>query len=82
MRSPVSESVDARDWNGMCCADHQLPPPPPVGSFDVRAGMHSPIKMGGLAAPYAGTSAFAVSLEHGQAIPAAPSDKVALGQVS
>jgi hypothetical protein len=57
-------------------------PPLPVGSFDVRAGAHSPIKIGGLAAPYAGTSAFAVSLEHGRAIPTAPSDKVALGQVS
>ena len=53
-----------------------------VGSFDVKAGVATPIKIGGLAAPYAGTSAFAVSLEHGRTIPAAPSGEVALGQVS
>jgi anti-sigma-K factor RskA len=53
-----------------------------VGSFDVRAGTHAPIRIGGLAAPYGGTLAFAVSLEHGRTIPAAPSHIAALGQVS
>lgn len=53
-----------------------------VGSFDVKAGGHAPIKIGGLAAPYSGTVAFAVSLEHGKTIPPAPSDEVAQGQVS
>ncbi len=53
-----------------------------VGSFDVRAGAHAPIRIGGLAAPSAGTLAFAVSLEHGRTIPAAPSRIAALGQVS
>ena len=53
-----------------------------VGSFDVKAGVATPIKIGGLAAPYSGTWAFAVSLEHGRTIPATPSGEVALGQVS
>jgi hypothetical protein len=39
-------------------------PPLPAGSFGVRAGTHSPVRVGALAAPYASTSAFAVSLEH------------------
>jgi hypothetical protein len=56
--------------------------PLPVGSFDVKTGVHAPIKIGSLAAPYSGTSAFAVSLQHGRTIPAAPSRPVALGQVS
>jgi anti-sigma-K factor RskA len=54
-----------------------------VGSFDVR-GHHSgnhPIRIGALTVPYSGTWAFAVSLEHGRTIPAAPSHPVALGQV-
>jgi anti-sigma-K factor RskA len=51
-----------------------------IGSFDVRAGAHAPIRIGGLAAPYAGTLAFAVSVEHGRTIPAAPSRIIALGQ--
>jgi anti-sigma-K factor RskA len=53
-----------------------------IGSFDVRAGAHAPIRIGGLAAPYARTIAFAVSLEHGRTIPAAPSRIAALGQTS
>jgi anti-sigma-K factor RskA len=53
-----------------------------VGSFDVRAGAHGPVRIGKLAAPYRGTWAFAVSLEHGRSIPAMPSRSVALGQVS
>jgi anti-sigma-K factor RskA len=56
--------------------------PLPVGSFDVRTGAHAPIVIGGLAAPYSGTWAFAVSLERGRTIPATPSNEVALGQVS
>jgi anti-sigma-K factor RskA len=53
-----------------------------VGSFDVKTGVATPIKIGGLAAPYSGTSAFAVSLEHGRIIPPAPSGELAVGQVS
>jgi anti-sigma-K factor RskA len=53
-----------------------------VGSFDVRPGAQVPIRIGGLAAPYHDTWAFAVSLEHGRTIPASPSHPVALGQVS
>jgi anti-sigma-K factor RskA len=56
--------------------------PRAIGSFDVKAGIAAPIKIGGLAAPYTGTWAFAVSLEHGRTIPATPSGEVALGQVS
>jgi hypothetical protein len=56
--------------------------PQAVGSFSVRAGVATPVKVGGLAAPYSGTSAFAVSLEHGRTIPPAPSGEVAVGQVS
>jgi hypothetical protein len=53
-----------------------------VGSFDVRAGAHGPIRIGTLAAPLPGTLAFGVSLEHGRTIPTAPSSIAALGQVS
>jgi anti-sigma-K factor RskA len=53
-----------------------------VGSFDVRAGAHGPVRVGKLATPYGGTWAFAVSLEHGRSIPAQPSRPVALGEVS
>ena len=53
-----------------------------VGSFDVRAGEHAPIKVGTLASSYSGTWAFAVSLEHGRSIPAHPSRPVALGPVA
>jgi anti-sigma-K factor RskA len=53
-----------------------------VGSFDVRAGAHGPVRVGKLATPYRGTWAFAVSLEHGRSIPAQPSRPVALGEVS
>jgi anti-sigma-K factor RskA len=53
-----------------------------VGSFDVRAGAHGPVRIGKLATPYHGTWAFAVSLEHGRSIPAQPSQPVALGEVS
>jgi hypothetical protein len=53
-----------------------------VGSFDVRAGEHGPIKIGALASSFSGTWAFAVSLERGRSIPAHPSRPVALGQVA
>jgi anti-sigma-K factor RskA len=53
-----------------------------VGSFDVRSGSHGPVVVGPLAAPYHGTLAFAVSLEHGRTIPASPSRIAALGQAS
>ena len=53
-----------------------------VGSFDIRPGTHGPVRIGGLAAPYRSTWAFAVSLEHGRTIPAKPSHPIALGQVS
>jgi anti-sigma-K factor RskA len=53
-----------------------------VGSFDVRAGAHGPVRIGELATPYRGTWAFAVSLERGRSIPSTPSRPVALGQVS
>jgi hypothetical protein len=56
--------------------------PQAVGSFDVRGHGDTPIRIGKLAVPYRGTLAFAVSLEHGRTIPAAPSHLVALGQVS
>jgi hypothetical protein len=55
--------------------------PVAVGSFDVTARGGRPVRIGALAAPYRGTWAFAVSLEHGRAIPATPSRPVALGQV-
>jgi hypothetical protein len=55
--------------------------PLPVGSFDIRPGASQPIKVGRLAASYNGTKAFAVSLEHGRAIPASPSHVVAQGQL-
>lgn len=55
--------------------------PLPVGSFDIRPGARQPIQVGPLAAPYHGTKAFAVSLEHGRAIPASPSHVVAQGQL-
>jgi hypothetical protein len=53
-----------------------------VGSFDVRRHAGTMIRIGKLAVPYRGTLAFAVSLERGRTIPAAPSHLVALGQVS
>jgi hypothetical protein len=56
--------------------------PRAVGSFDVRPGSNAPIRIGGLAAPAVGSTAFAVSLEHGLTIPAAPSNKLAAGRVS
>jgi hypothetical protein len=58
------------------------PVPLAVGSFDVKAGATSPIKIGALPAPYHGTHAFAVSLEHGRTIPPRPSTPVAGGKVS
>jgi hypothetical protein len=53
-----------------------------VGSFDVRGHGGTAIRIGKLAVTYHGTLAFAVSLEHGRTIPAAPSHLVALGQAS
>jgi hypothetical protein len=50
-----------------------------VGSFDVRGGHRA---VGDLAAPYASTRAFAVSLVHGRVIPARPSRPVTQGQVT
>jgi hypothetical protein len=58
------------------------PVPLAVGSFDVKTGITSPIKIGALPAPYHGTRAFAVSLEHGRTIPPSPSTPVAVGKVS
>ena len=52
-----------------------------VGSFDIKPGARGPVRIGGLAAPYRSTWAFAVSLEHGRTIPAKPSRPIALGQV-
>jgi anti-sigma-K factor RskA len=52
-----------------------------VGSFDVTGRGDTPVRIGQLAVPYRGTWAFAVSIEHGRAIPATPSHPVALGQV-
>lgn len=54
----------------------------PVGSFDVKAGASPPIRVGGLAVPYRGTRAFAISLEHGRIVPVHPSKVVAAGQVA
>ena len=56
--------------------------PLPVGSFDVRGHGSTPVRIGALPVSYHGTRAFAVSLEHGRAIPATPSHPVALGQVT
>jgi anti-sigma-K factor RskA len=53
-----------------------------VGSFDIKPGAHGSVRIGGLAAPYRSTWAFAVSLEHGRTIPPRPSHPIALGQVS
>ena len=58
------------------------PVPLAVGSFDVKAGTTSAIKVGALPAPYHGTHAFAVSLEHGRTIPPRPSTPIAAGKVS
>ena len=53
-----------------------------VGSFDVRGGVHAPVKIGPLATPYGGTKEFAVSLEKGRSVPALPTKVVAVGPVS
>jgi hypothetical protein len=58
------------------------PRPLAVGSFDVRPGAHARVRIGALAAPYHGTRAFAVSLEPGRTIPAAPSRVLAIGPVA
>jgi hypothetical protein len=64
-------------------ADHSSTAPPlAVGSFGVSSQQRTPVRIGALAVPYQGTWAFAVSLEHGRAIPASPSRPVALGQIS
>jgi anti-sigma-K factor RskA len=52
--------------------------PQAVGAFDVHPGRRQPIGIGTLPTR-AGVSAFAVSLEPGRRIPAAPSDIVAVG---
>ena len=56
--------------------------PVAVGSFDIRPGLRGPVRIGDLAVPYSGTSAFAVSLDHGRTIPASPSKPIAQGEVS
>lgn len=53
-----------------------------LGSFDVHAGAHGPIKVGALAAALSGTQDFGVSLEPGRTIPRKPSHVVALGHVT
>src|SRR5579859_3693606 len=63
-RSPASRRWWRR-WPGPCR-------PLPVGSFDIRADAHTPIRLGSLAVPYSGTWTFAVSLEHDRIIPATP----------
>jgi hypothetical protein len=55
--------------------------PVAVGAFDVRRGRTAGVRVGQLKVPYRGTTAFAVSLESGRAIPALPSPPVADGQV-
>jgi Anti-sigma-K factor rskA len=53
-----------------------------IGSFDVRPGRRTVVQVGGLAASYASTRAFAVTLERGRTIPARPSRPVALGKIA
>ncbi|MGH3194226.1 MAG: hypothetical protein ACRDOL_44590, partial [Streptosporangiaceae bacterium] len=70
-----------RSRSAYCGRSPPRTPPPPVGSFDVRGRGGKPVRIGTLAVPYRGTRAFAVSIGHGRAIPAAPSPPVALGRV-
>jgi anti-sigma-K factor RskA len=58
------------------------PVPLAVGSFDIKAGTTSPIKIGALPAAYHSTQAFAISLEHGRKIPPRPSTPIAAGKVT
>jgi anti-sigma-K factor RskA len=53
-----------------------------VGGFDIKAGVHTAIKIGPLVAPYSHTSAFAVSLQHGRKVPKVPTNVVAEGLIS
>jgi RNA polymerase sigma factor (sigma-70 family) len=55
--------------------------PVAVGAFDVGRHGRGLVRIGSLAEPYRGTRAFAVSLEPGRVIPAAPSHPVAQGRV-
>ncbi len=59
-------------------ADHA---PVAVGAFDVGRHGRALLRIGSLTQPYGGTRAFAVSIEPGRAIPAAPSHPVARGRV-
>jgi anti-sigma-K factor RskA len=56
--------------------------PRAVGAFNIPAGGHGPIRVGNLAPSYPGTAGFAVSVERGRQIPAAPSKVVAAGRAS
>ncbi|HEY2575094.1 MAG TPA: anti-sigma factor, partial [Streptosporangiaceae bacterium] len=54
-----------------------------LGGFDIHpSGTGTEIEIGKLAAPYHGTTDFAISLEPGRTVPAAPTKVVALGAVS
>ncbi|MGH3395943.1 MAG: sigma-70 family RNA polymerase sigma factor [Streptosporangiaceae bacterium] len=55
--------------------------PVAVGAFDVGRHGRALLRIGSLTEPYGGTRAFAVSIEAGRAIPAAPSHPVAQGRV-
>ena len=60
------------------CAGHA---PVAVGAFDVGRHGRALLRIGSLTEPYRGTRAFAVSIEPGRTIPAAPSHPVAQGRV-
>jgi anti-sigma-K factor RskA len=55
--------------------------PVAVGAFDVGRHGRALLRIGSLTQPYGGTRAFAVSIEPGRVIPAAPSHPVAQGRV-
>lgn len=55
--------------------------PVAVGAFDVGRHGRALLRIGSLTEPYRGTRAFAVSIEPGRTIPAAPSHPVAQGRV-
>jgi RNA polymerase sigma factor (sigma-70 family) len=56
-------------------------PPVAVGAFDIGRHGRALLRIGSLTEPYRGTRAFAVSIEPGRTIPAAPSHPVAQGRV-
>ena len=55
--------------------------PVAVGAFDIGHHGRALLRIGSLTEPYRGTRAFAVSIEPGRTIPAAPSHPVAQGRV-